>query len=137
MTLRTSRRLKTGTDYAISNKQSFHNEARSQHKCAVCGEEKAPWQAHHVVAKSLLKREGKPQYDTRNALRVCRMGVGKNCHGRHEHSVRKIRTSELTQDNIDYAFYLLGAYAFDYLSAHYDVDDERLDEGLAEALAMP
>jgi hypothetical protein len=113
----------------VANPQSFRLEARSQIVCAVCGKSQ-PFHAHHVVDQQTLKNRcglsGNALYDTRNALRLCQ-ALGDpdcRCHFQHEHSRRKVKTVELTDDNIEYAFEKLGAYAADYLRRDYD-DEER------------
>lgn len=67
----------------ICNAASFHDEARYQGLCAVCGRARGTrpdgrgryWNAHHVVPRGKLKRLGLPEWDTRNALRLC-----SDCH---------------------------------------------------------
>lgn len=123
----------------VSNSSSFHLEARSQRVCAVC-QKATVFEAHHVVEKQELRRRGEPKFDTRNALRLCKPLHGKNCHSRHTTGTRRVKVSELTVDNLDYAFEVLGAYAYDYLRSFYADDDGRLAERLAltgEAVAFP
>lgn len=110
-------------EHAISNPSSFWHEAQSQRCCAVC-HSIAPWHAHHVVDKQVLKRQGLQRnelYDTRNALRLCQMvGVSNRCHFQHENRRRLVKTSELLDQNIEYAFEVLGSYAPYYLRDEYD-----------------
>ena len=107
----------------ISNAASFRDEARYQGLCAVCGKP-GPWDPHHVVAKQWLKKRGLPQWDTRNALRLCKiMGGRNNCHARHENAVRRVKTRELTPASIQYAFELMGPHGADYLRTYYDDGD--------------
>lgn len=108
----------------ICNPGSFHAEARYQGLCAVCGKGGA-FHAHHVVDKNKLRKwglSGNALYDTRNALRLCQeMGsVERRCHFQHENCMRRVKTTELTDDNIRYAFEILGAHAADYLRREYD-----------------
>lgn len=107
---------------AISNPSSFWHEARFQRVCAVC-HGVGPFNAHHVVDKAELRKLGFPRsqwYDTRNALRLCEGIMTRRCHFQHENVRRLVKTSELLDQNIDYAFEALGAYAYDYLLREYD-----------------
>lgn len=111
----------------ICNPSSFHSEARYQGLCAVCGKS-GEFHAHHVVDKAKLRKwglSGNALYDTRNALRLCQQmgGVERRCHFQHENRRRVVKTTELTDDNITYAFELLKAHAIDYLRAEYDDTD--------------
>lgn len=108
-------------DEPVLGRESFRDEARYQAVCAVC-QKPGPYQAHHVLYEQVLDRlglKGKALYDTRNALRICVEGVT-NCHSRHHWKLRAIKTVELTNDNIAYAFEKLGAYAADWLRRYYD-----------------
>src|SRR4051812_29190541 len=113
----------------VANPQSFRLEARSQLVCAVCQKPGKPFHAHHVVDKAILKSRcgvrGNALYDTRNALRLCQALGDPNCrcHFQHEGSRRKVKTAELTDDNIAYAFEVLDEYAADYLRNEYDDAD--------------
>lgn len=109
----------------ICNPSSFHAEARFQRVCAACGKAR-PFHAHHVIYKQDLQRtlgirDGKDHalYDTRGALRLCKV-TGDNCHFRHHHYIKQVETAKLTDDNIAYAFEVLGLYGADYLRAKYD-----------------
>lgn len=129
----------------ICNPSSFRLEARAQRVCAVC-RGTGHFHAHHVVDKAILGRygrSGKLLYDTRNALRLCEGLDTRRCHFQHEnwrplvrpHEQRAptvlVRTVELLDENIVYAFEVLEGYAVDYLRAEYDdvtVPDPRLIE---------
>lgn len=134
MALRRSRHLTTRTDIEIANQQNFKEAARYQRVCAVCGSGKS-WDAHHVVAKSKLKREGLFWWDTRNALRLCDEFSDNDCHGKHTAGEKKVPLSALTDDNISYAFEVLGPRAVDYLRRTYSGEDARLGVALAQAEA--
>lgn len=109
----------------ISNPASFRAEARWQRVCALCGNGGA-WHSHHGVFKKLLKQRGLPLYDTRNAIRLC-----PNCNlGLENRSVR-FPLAKLTDQCIEYAFEVLGAYAYDWLKRTYDGDDDRVEIRLA------
>lgn len=124
--------LRTATDLAVSNKASFQGEAASQLACAVCGKS-GDWDPHHVIYEQHLSVEGRPLFDTRNALRVCSRWGGDQCHAKHHSGERKIKTKELKDDNVAYAFHTLGARAIDYLRRYYDDSDPdpRLERHLA------
>jgi hypothetical protein len=110
----------------VQNPPSFHAEARFQRACANCGATGA-FHAHHVVDKQTLRnvlRCGKKDnrlYDTRNALRLCDGLDGKRCHMNMEWGSGTLRvpTSKLTDDNVAYAFEVLGPWAADYLRKQY------------------
>lgn len=110
----------------ICNRVSFHEEAQYQLVCAAC-QKPGPFHAHHVIYEGILQRElglsGRWLDDTRNALRLCTELVG-NCHMRHHWAFRKVKTTELTDDNIEYAFEKLQARAADWLRQYYDDSDE-------------
>lgn len=123
----------------ICDPSSFHAEARYQRVCAACGQAR-PFHAHHVVYEQELRRTlGLPKrhpglYDTRGALRLCCV-MDANCHLRHHHGIRVVRTEKLTDDNIAYAFEVLGLYGADYLRAKYDdgLHDSRIMKAELEA----
>jgi hypothetical protein len=105
----------------ISNPSSFWHEAQFQRVCAVC-HGVGPFDAHHVVDKQTLRRQGLQRndlYDTRNALRLCSR-FGNNCHFQHENRRRIVKTGELLDRNIEYAWEVLGSYAVDFLRREYD-----------------
>lgn len=93
--------------------------------CAVCGRVDS-WDAHHVIEAQYLKQNGHPLYVKLNSLRVCDRFSKNRCHGKHTNGSRKIRLKELTDENLEYAFALLGPKAADYLRRHYDGNDPRL-----------
>lgn len=114
----------------ICNPFSFRDAARWQQVCAVCRKPtKGRFQAHHVVDMRTLQDRchlsGNALYDTRNALRLCQ-GLGDvnvRCHFQHENYMRLVKTKELMDENIVYAFAVLGEYALDYLRNEYDDSD--------------
>jgi hypothetical protein len=113
---------------ALQDPLSFHDEARWQRVCAVCKKPTSGrFHAHHVVDKQTLRHlgiTGNALYDTRNALRLCHgLTTSVRCHFRHENRVRVVKTTELTDDNIAYAFRVLGDAALDYLRREYDDTD--------------
>lgn len=141
MALRRNRHLRTALDIEIANKQAFRQAAVDQRFCAVCEHPGKPhtYDAHHVVPKSKLKKEGfeeSDRYDTRNCLRVCNE-YGGNCHQGHTDAMRKIPLSALTDDNIAYAFEILGARAYYLLHRQYAGDDERVETALKEVASAP
>lgn len=117
----------------ICNPASFRNEARYQRICAVCLKP-GRFVAHHAVYEQHLRVKcglrGNALYDTRNAL-----ATHAGCHvGKHHTAMRKIKTAQLTDDNIEYGFEKLGAYAYDYFRRYYDdtLEDPRLKLKLEE-----
>lgn len=114
----------------VANPTSFRAEARFQRVCAYCGKG-GPFHAHHVVDRSELEKrgvKGNARYDTRNALRLCndlRRGIEGRCHLQFENRRIEIKASMLKDCNIEYAFEVLDAYAYDYLRQEYaNVDDD-------------
>lgn len=122
----------------VRNPLSFRQEARWQRVCAVCKQARE-FHAHHVVDMQTLRNQcgivGNAAYDTRNALRLCQaLGDPEvRCHFQHEHSMRNVKTKELRDENVEYAFEVLGAYAYDFLRREYD--DSEPDERLVRHLA--
>lgn len=86
-----------------------------------------------MIEKQELRRRGLPQYDIRNALRLCPPNVGEGCHGGQTTALRRVPASALTDDNVAYAFEKLGPFAFYYITRRYAGGDERLDRAVAEA----
>lgn len=116
------------TRASVQAKKDFHEAARDQRVCAVCGRADS-FDAHHVIEASYLKREGHVVYVKANALRLCDRFAKNNCHGKHTLGGRRVRMKELTDENIEYAFALLGpGKAENYLRRHYRGDDPRLDQ---------
>jgi hypothetical protein len=116
---------------SVQNPASFHDEARFQRACANCGATGA-YHAHHVVDKQALRRKlgcskrDDRLYDTRNALRLCDGLHGPRCHMNMEWGGvgrTKVPTKRLLDQNIHYAFEVLGPYAADYLRHEYDDTD--------------
>lgn len=99
----------------ISNPQSFREEAQFQRLCAAC-DSAGDFDAHHVVARSRLKRMGLTHklYDPRNALRLC-----DRCHERYTNRVLVIETRQLTDDNICFLWETLNVAGQNYLERHY------------------
>lgn len=104
----------------MNNRESFVAEAQYQGHCMGC-ESLAVWQPHHVVYRQECRRRGAPEWDPRNVLRVCIVPIT-GCHYRHHDGTQgtPITTAKLTDDNIEFAFEVLGVYAVDYLRRHYD-----------------
>jgi hypothetical protein len=99
----------------------FKVEAAKQLKCAVTGDMGDDWHAHHVVEKAELKRLGVPKvrrYDRRNALRL-KVSV--------HLGLDSVPMSALTDDNLLYAFEVLGDRAISYLESHYEGTDPRFE----------
>lgn len=110
---------------AISNPESFWLEARRQ---ALDG--KLPdFEAHHVVYRQHLRDLHLPEWDTRNARAVTLRN-----HQLH-HDGFRIRVEDLTDENIAYAFEVMGGAAYDYLRRYYrdNPPDPRLEAHLGRA----
>lgn len=105
---------------AISNPESFRAEARAQFECAVCGST-GSWDPHHVVQRQHLRRLGLPEWDTRNALRLCQ-----DCHTAHTSHYRKVPLVKILDENVAYAYEALGTAAFDYFARRYSGADPRV-----------
>jgi hypothetical protein len=105
---------------------AFKVAAAKQVRCAVTGDRhEFDWEAHHVVEKAELKRMGIPKlkrYDERNALRV-----KTSIHAGHTSGVGQIPMRCLTDDNLRYAFEVLGDQAIDYLLRKYKGTDSRFE----------
>lgn len=80
-----------------------------------------------MVSKQVLRnilrcKKNDPRlYDTRNALRLCDSLDGKRCHMNMEwgNGTLRVSTRKLTDDNIAYAFEVMGDWAADYLRQQY------------------
>jgi hypothetical protein len=96
-----------------------------------------------VVDKATLKTRchltGDALYDPRNALRLCEGLDTNRCHMQFENRRVEITTAMLTDDNIEYAFEVLGIYAYDYLRREYDnaACDPRIQREFEARLDMP
>lgn len=123
----------------ISDPHSFHLEARYQALCAVCGKAKGSrpdgfgryWHAHHVCPKGILKRLHFPQYDTRNALRLCT-----DCHMAFEWAGPgkiAVPITKWKQQNVCYVWEVLGVAAVQLEDKYGPLDvDERWVKHLSE-----
>lgn len=110
----------------------FKEAAREQRVCAVCGAD-GPFDAHHVVEAQYLRKNNHPEFVRANALRLCNRYSKNDCHGKHTSGSRKLRLRDLTDENIDYAFAVLGPQkAESYLQRHYRGTDPRLQRALEE-----
>lgn len=104
----------------------FHDTARAQRVCAVT-RVIGPWQAHHVIEAQEIKRRGGDIWDPRNALRL-----SVRAHERHTLAVRRVKLTELRDENLEFAFELMGAAAYVYLTRMYAGFDLRVELLLAE-----
>lgn len=85
---------------------------------------------HHVVYRQEVERRGGDIDDRRNLMALCQL-----CHFDHHARADVIPLSALGDVHLDYAFELLGAFAYDYLQRRYDGRDSRLDDELARGAA--
>lgn len=102
----------------IDQHRMFIEAARVQPKRQVADDPDpdGPWDPHHAVKRQHLDDRGLPPYDVRNAFRCSRAA-----HDRHEFSpTGRIKTRELRDENVAYAFEVLGAGAIHYLRRYYD-----------------
>jgi hypothetical protein len=107
----------------VSDRRRFQR-AKGELRCRACLTKRAA-HSHHVVYEAELKRRGLPKYDKANMMALCL-----DCHFAHHKASRRIPLLLLSDANLEYAFNLLGAYAFDYLNRRYAGSDPRLDEAL-------
>lgn len=111
-------------------REGFKRAAWRQRACAVSGDARdfdpktgKNWEAHHVVEARELKARGLNHllWDERNALRL-----RPDVHRRHTNRMEPVPLRCLTQDNIDFAFEVMGASAKDYLERLYTGTDARV-----------
>lgn len=126
--MRSSRRRSSADERAA--REAFLRAAWRQRACAVSrdGRDWDPkvgknWEAHHVVEAAELKRRGLHHllWDERNALRL-----RPDVHRRHTNRMEPVPLRCLKQDNIDFAFEIMGAGAKDYLDQKYTGTDARV-----------
>lgn len=109
---------------AVSDRRRFQR-ARGHLRCRKCLTKRAA-HSHHVVYEAELRNRGLPKYDKANLMALC-----VDCHFAHHKGLAgKIPLGLLTDENLDYAFNALGAYAYDWLRRRYAGSDSRLDERL-------
>lgn len=122
---RRPRRARTREEAAAH--QRFVAAAGAQGRCANCPSE-GPWHPHHAgVYEQKLRALGLPLWHPDNALRLCR-----ECHFAHHRSrAGRIPLRALRDENIAYAFSVLGTAAHAYLMVRYAGTDTRVDRALA------
>ena len=83
---------------------------------------------HHVILEQELVRRGlDPDADLRCGMALCR-----DCHdAHHAGGAGQIPIRRLRDETLDFAFEVLGPYAYDYLRRRYGGDDPRLESRLA------
>jgi hypothetical protein len=124
------RRKKTLTAAEQAERLRFESAAAAQERCANCGSEGA-WDPHHAgVYEQELRRLGLPLWDPDNALRLCW-----RCHALHHAPASKLALSILRDENISYAFRVLGPRGYDYLRRRYTGQDRRLEAELNLSIA--
>lgn len=108
-------------------RRRFQEAAWRQRACAVTYDARdhvatgKNWEAHHVVEKRWLREHNLPQWDERNALRL-----RPDVHRKHTNRVEIIRLSYLLDENIEYAFEIMGPAAYDYLIRVYRGEEDRV-----------
>lgn len=134
-----SSRRRSSTDEERAAKEGFLRAAWHQRACAVSGDARdwdpqigKNWEAHHVVEAAELKRRYRFDvlWDERNALRL-----RPDIHRRHTNRMEPVPLRCLKQDNIDFAFEVLGASARDYLGTKYTGSDARVQRAFEVAEA--
>jgi hypothetical protein len=123
---RKDRRDISDLDYIA--RQGFHDEAKSQRCCQMCGTTRWPWHAHHVVYEQHLKKAGAAIWCNSNSMRLC-----EDCHRRHHNRSQVIPLAKLHDQHITYAFDVLGLAADFYLKQRYAGEDERVEQALSKA----
>lgn len=91
-----------------------------------CADPQADVCQHHVVYRQHVKRLGGDEWDQRDALALCR-----SCHMGY-HNRRDLPLTVLRDENIVFAFELMGAAAYDYFHRYYAGSDERVERALVE-----
>lgn len=88
---------------------------------------------HHVVYEQHVKDRGGDRWDARNALCLCHA-----CHtSHHRRGTRVVPISALRDENLEFAFDLLGEAALDYLRRYYIEDGGRLKKFASCAVQSP
>lgn len=131
------RRYRTEKEIEEANMRAFKQAAWEQRACAVTGDTadvmedgSKGWEAHHVVEKRWLKANFKPLWDWRNALRL-----RPDVHGQHTTRMKPVPLRCLTDENIQFAFEVMGYMAYDYLTRLYTGDDPRVEAAFEEVKA--
>lgn len=132
-----NRRYRNDREIEEANKRAFKQAAWEQRACAVTDDardydeqNRLNWEAHHVVEKRWLKANYLPLWDPRNSLRL-----RPDVHSGHTSGLRRVPLTCLTDENIEYAFEVMGAAAFDYLTRLYDGTDPRVERAFEVAEA--
>lgn len=125
----------------MNDPQAFWLEARYQGVCAVCGRANGrpdsrgrTWHPHHVVSRHRLKRLRLPEFDPRNALRLCT-----DCHMSFEWAgpgKTEVPITTWTQQNVCFVFETLGVTAVQLERKYGELDiDPRWTAHLREECA--
>lgn len=110
-----------------AERERFIACVREHGRCASC-ESEDPWHAHHAVYEQKLRRLGLRLWHPDNALRLCFA-----CHATQHSPKGRLALAVLRDENIRYAFDVLGARAYQYLRKRYRGIDARLDREAARA----
>lgn len=108
-------------------KRDLFREAAQAQKCCQVSNSGGPWDPHHVIEKQEIRKRGGDIWDTRNALRI-----SERVHSQHTLAVKRIPIKKLRDENIEFAFELMGLAAYVYLRRMYDGFDERVELAVAE-----
>lgn len=129
-----SKMTRAEQEQAIRETRAFKEAGRRQSVCAKCGalafrvvdgrRVENPWEAHHVITKTFLRREHFELWHPDNALRLCQFP----CHEHHTTAFDRLPLTVLLNCNIEYAVRLLGEDgAYSYLTRNYVGQDPRVD----------
>lgn len=110
----------------MSDKEDWYDAIASS--CQICGSRQNLVQ-HHVIFNQELRRAGGDPYDPRNALTLCH-GIGDGCHPKFHQRTAPIPLTALSDENLAFAFELMGVRAVNYLTRHYSGEDFRLEQFL-------
>jgi hypothetical protein len=100
----------------MGTERSFRKAGRGL-KCRVCLFKRSV-HSHHVIYEQELRNRGLPIFDRRNCMAIC-----KTCHERHHTRARIIPVASIADETLEYAFEVLGLYAYDYLRRVYEPHD--------------
>lgn len=112
---------------AMHTVKDFWDSARAQRVCAVTGLQ-GEFDPHHVVEKQWLRQHGLDPWDPRNALRLSTIA-----HARHTNAFKRVPMKCLRDENIAFAFEVMGPGAHFYLRRRYTGYDPRVELALAES----
>jgi hypothetical protein len=109
----------------VDNAFAFHDEAKWQMSCGVCGRG-GLFQAHHVFYRQFCERENMPLNSPDNCLRLCDRAID-GCHNR-QHQGEKIPLGAIRAVTIQFGVSYIGAgKTYNYLRRMYSGADTRVE----------